>query len=332
MLGLARTLGLADRRGECIYSACPHYSRCFIERSIRQARKAEIVVANHALVMVQALTGEDLGRLPTRFIFDEGHHVFDAADSAFAAHLSGLETHMLRRWLLGADRGSRSARRIRGLQRRFEELVGADEAAKALLDDALRRAAILPGDSWLARLQEGLPQGPCEAFLAAVRRQVLARSDHPESPYGLEVYSQPASPELLEATPRLAQALADLIEPLKGLKAHLLKRLEQEAADLDSETRRRIEALALSLERRALLPLAAWRDMLQALLEETPEDFCDWLALERSDGRDRDVGLYRHWIDPTKPFAEALMARIHGLVITSATLTDRAPKRCRKRR
>ena len=57
LLGRARTLGLADRRGECIFSACPHYSRCFIERAVRRARRADIVIANHALVMVQAALG-----------------------------------------------------------------------------------------------------------------------------------------------------------------------------------------------------------------------------------------------------------------------------------
>src|SRR3546814_12325287 len=54
LFGPLRTLGLADRRGECIYSACQHYKKCFIERSVRAARQAEIVIANHALVMIQA--------------------------------------------------------------------------------------------------------------------------------------------------------------------------------------------------------------------------------------------------------------------------------------
>ena len=34
LLGRGRTLGLTDRRGECIYSACQHYGKCFIERGI----------------------------------------------------------------------------------------------------------------------------------------------------------------------------------------------------------------------------------------------------------------------------------------------------------
>ncbi|MFQ5776367.1 MAG: helicase C-terminal domain-containing protein, partial [Kiloniellaceae bacterium] len=42
----------------------------------------------------------------------------------------------------------------------------------------------------------------------------------------------------------------------------------------------------------------------------------------RIDGRDVDVGMHRHWIDPTRPFAETLLGQAHGAVITSATLTD----------
>ena len=110
LIGRNRTLGLADRRGECIYSACDHYRHCFIERSIRRARRASIVIANHALTMIQAArAGENEGELPLRYVFDEGHHLFDAADSAFAGHLTGLEAAELRRWLIGAE-GGRHAR------------------------------------------------------------------------------------------------------------------------------------------------------------------------------------------------------------------------------
>ena len=87
----AQSLGLTDRRGECIYSACPHYKRCFIERSVRAGRNASIVIANHALVLHQAAVDHALGVATTeeeeaapggirRIVFDEGHHLFDAAD------------------------------------------------------------------------------------------------------------------------------------------------------------------------------------------------------------------------------------------------------------
>ncbi len=56
-----------------------------------------MVIANHALVLAQAarashgLGGLDDTRMPTRIVFDEGHHLFDAADSAFSAELTGAE-------------------------------------------------------------------------------------------------------------------------------------------------------------------------------------------------------------------------------------------------
>jgi ATP-dependent DNA helicase DinG len=62
--------------------------------------------------------------------------------------------------------------------------------------------------------------------------------------------------------------------------------------------------------------------MCRALGSETPPQFVDWLGIERAWGRDVDVGLHRHWVDPMVPFAEAVAARAHGLLVTSATLRD----------
>ena len=156
LLGYARTLGLADRRGECVYSACRHYHKCFIEKTVRRARRAEIVVANHALVMTQAaLGGLDDAYLPMRYVFDEGHHVFAAADAAFSARLSGRETAELRRWLLGAeDGGGRQRGRARGLKRRIGDLTVTDDAAEAATDLAPQEAA------------QGTQGGPVHALVA----------------------------------------------------------------------------------------------------------------------------------------------------------------------
>jgi ATP-dependent DNA helicase DinG len=46
------------------------------------------------------------------------------------------------------------------------------------------------------------------------------------------------------------------------------------------------------------------------------------MALDRLDGAETDVSVNRHWIDPGAPFAEAVAQPAHGLVVTSATLTD----------
>ena len=321
LLGRPRTLGLADRRGECIYSACQHYHRCFIERSIRRAKRAQIVIANHALVMVQAaLGGDDDTVLPTRLVFDEGHHVFDAADNAFSAHLSGGEGEELRRWLLGAEGGRAS--RARGLKRRVEDLAAGDEQAVGALDQALAAARELPGDGWPARLAEARPAGALERFLDKVRGQVYARTSRHQDVHGLETELHPPIDGLVETGAEAAAALRKLRAPLERLHTRLLRRLETDAETLDSTTRQRIEAIGRSLNRRALVPLAGWIAMLDALAAATPPEFVDWLQIERIDGRDLDVGMYRHWIDPTRPFALAVIEPAHGAAITSATLTD----------
>src|SRR5262249_10371987 len=116
---------VADRRGECVHSSCPHFRRCFVEKNIRKARQARIVIANHALVMAQAaLGGLDDGTVPTRYVFDEGHHLLASADGAFAVRLSGREGRELRRWIVGAEDGRGS--RARGLRRRIGDLVERD--------------------------------------------------------------------------------------------------------------------------------------------------------------------------------------------------------------
>ena len=321
LVGRERTLGLTDRRGECIYAACPHYGRCFIERSQRKARRARLVVANHALVLAQAAGANDDNLPTTRIVFDEGHHLFEAADNAFAQHLSGRETAELRRWLLGSD-GGRNATRLRGLQRRLEDLVLDDAPAAEALEALLLAARALPGEGWRQRLDEGRPQGTTEVFLEAVRQQVLARADRIEDGYDLECDSQPPAPAVLQAAARLDAQLGLLQRPAAELLGRLTAILDEGAETLDADQRRRLEGAIRSLQRRALDPVLGWRAMLASLSGDTPPQFVDWMAVERTEGRAVDLGLYRHWLDPLQPFAEVVVKPAHGLVVTSATLTD----------
>jgi ATP-dependent DNA helicase DinG len=315
---------LADRRGECIHSACPHYKQCFVEHSIRRAKTATLVVANHALVMVQAALGGGEDGKPLRLVFDEGHHLFDAADAAFSADLTGGETAELRRWLLGAE-GGRS--RARGLARRMEELVGDRPDLLMPLEEALQAARALPGPGWPSRLAENDPRGGAESFLHAVRRQVVARTQEKDAGYGAECDIHPQNPDIPDAADAFAEALQRLHAPLQVLRDRLHARLEDEAEELELGDRIRIEAAVRGIERRALMPLAAWGAMLNTLRSpprapgQRP-DYVDWFALERREGREVDAGMFRHHLDPTEPFATVVAAPAHGVLITSATLRD----------
>ncbi len=410
LFGPSAATGLADRRGECIHGACPHYKACFVEHTIRRARTADLVVANHALVMAQAAWacssqrghGGDAGdeALPTRYVFDEGHHIFAAADGAFSAELSGLEAAELRRWLLGAE-GGRS--RARGLRRRLDDLVANRPELEAPLDAALLAARALPAPGWSLRLAEDDPaasppalpprargsnapepdaaaldangphataepaaltgapaDNPTEAFLRLLRRQILARIAGSGEPgrfasnpgaFAPECDLHPVSEPLARAAERLERALGRIAEPLRTMQERLAARLDDEAEELDPATRARIEAMSRTLRRRAAGRLDAWRAMLKATAEDPPapgarpehvhllrldrrrpagtrSDAASLPGLATSPGRaatpllDRDVGLHRHWLDPTIPFAATLAAAAHGLLVTSATLRD----------
>ena len=334
LFGQGLAWGLADRRGECIHAGCPHWRRCFVEHTIRRARTADLVVANHALVMAQAAWGGiDDGSVPTRYVFDEGHHVFDAADGAFSAEFSGVEGAELRRWLLGAE-GGRS--RARGLRRRLEEVVAGKAELEAPLEAIVQAARALPGPGWTMRLVEdegGLLEGeranPSEAFLRVARVQLLARTES-ESAYAgsRECDLYPVGPDLPGVAGLLVRALERIAVPVKTLADRLEARLVDEAEELEEAMRNRIEAAARTLRRRAFDLLGAWVAMLRSVSGEPPApgrrpEHVLFLRLERRDGRtDSNVGLHRHWLDPTIPFVMTLAQPAHGMLVTSATLRD----------
>lgn len=347
---------LVDRRGECVHAGCAHYRTCFVEKAIRASRKADIVIANHALVLTQAaFDGARAARgKPAdveaaslkRIVFDEGHHLFDAADSAFSAALSGQEAAELRRWI----RGPEGRRRGRGLDQRLGDMLSDNEVAYAALGDAIRAAAQLPGEGWSARIspppswdddpQDALwdppasrapinsPHGPVEIFLAAVLDQLKARADQKSE--GMECAARPAIDAVKDAALGAARALQALETPLIALSKALEAMLDEEAGDLVTADRARIEGALRGLDRRARMQLPAWRAMLQDLQDEADDPkFVDWFETVNAPGpggagRIADVSFRRHWIDPTEPLEGAVLRPAHGVLVTSATLADMA--------
>lgn len=331
----ASAANLVDRRGECIHAGCAHYRTCFVEKAIRGSRRADIVIANHALVLTQAaFDGARAARgskadnetsLLKRIVFDEGHHLFDAADSAFSAALSGAEAAELRRWIRGPEgRG----RRGRGLEARLLDVLGGSEDGKQLLFDATKAAAALPGEGWSGRIAppngEVNPSGPIESFLVAVIDQLRARSA--ASDVGMECAARPALDLVRETAREAAAAIAKIEAPLLALARHLEDVLDQEAATLGPSERARIEGALRGLDRRARMTLPAWRSMLRAIDEDSDDDpdFVDWFEATFLYGRVVDAACRRHWVDPTEPLTNAVIAPAHGVLVTSATLADPA--------
>ncbi|MCL6249499.1 ATP-dependent DNA helicase [Altererythrobacter sp. KTW20L] len=312
---------LTDQRGECIYAGCPHYRKCFIERAARASAQADLVIANHALVMVNAARGRDHAQRPTRIVFDEGHHVFEAADSTFAAALTGAETVELKRWILGPERGSKGRRR--GLAARLADVASYDEVGGKAVAAACHAAEALPTQGWLQRLAEGQPSGPLEELFTAVRATTYARDESgQDAGYAIETEAAQLDGAFVELAQQAGIALSEIRTPLIRLGVRLEALLTDGPDWLDGQGRARIEGARHSLTWRIDM-LSAWESLLQRMGGPADPDFVDWLAVDRSDARDYDVGLHRRYLDPMKPFAQTVLAGTHGVMLTSATLCDR---------
>ena len=206
------------------------------------------------------------------------------------------------------------------------EVLGDRDDAKQALVDATRGAAILPGEGWSGRIAppngEINPLGPIEAFLVAVIEQLRARAQ--PSDVGMECAARPALDRVRETARAAAAALAKVEAPLLALARHLEEVLDEEAATLTTSDRARIEGALRGLDRRARMTLPAWRSMLRASDEDAEDDpdFVDWFDATFLYGRVVDAACRRHWVDPTEPLTNAVIAPAHGVLVTSATLAD----------
>ncbi len=272
-------------------------------------------------MLIEAVRGR--GETQARYVFDEGHHLFHAADSTFSLALSGAECIELRRWVVGPE-GSRKGRR-RGLSARLADVGSYDDAAGLAIEAAVQAAKQLPGDDWLSRITGETPHGPLEALLVAARAMVFARAEEgrkaseADPGYGLEAELADPSPALVEAAQAAGDALAALLDPLRRVDRRLDDLVGDPPDWMDGEARNRIEGSRMALGRR-METLAGWIALLTRVGGPGEPDFVDWLAVDRFDGREYDIALRRHWLDPTRPLADHVLKPAHGALITSATL------------
>jgi ATP-dependent DNA helicase DinG len=106
------------------------------------------------------------------------------------------------------------------------------------------------------------------------------------------------------------------------LTSVLKKQLEDPENPPDPTTRQRLDAAIRGIERRGGIQLGSWCALLRDLGDPVRAESVEWLALERFDGNEIDIALNRNWVDPGIPFAHYVAQPAHGIVVTSATLTD----------
>ncbi len=81
---------------ECSGRSCPFYTRCFIQKARERSLRANLVIANHSLVLAELAADQPIS-IPAhaQLVFDEAHNLEDAATNFFSKRLSSHEVTSL---------------------------------------------------------------------------------------------------------------------------------------------------------------------------------------------------------------------------------------------
>ena len=298
----------------CLRAKCPHFQQCHYQRARRAGASADLIVVNHALffsdlaVRIVTENFSDSAVLPSykRVIFDEAHHIEDAATTRLGAETTRAGMF---RALSRIDRGGKGIlasinAALTGVPasvtaQRLRKRIGS--RARNLVDQA--RTAL---NEFFDLIE---PWTEARVGRGALR---LGRPAGPGEPGGPEPTDEPAIAESLE---RVLITLGDLARELDSLAEQLgeqddvLAAVEGRLLDLRG-SRTRLENIDRAL-RFCLLPGNA----------DGPP-LVRWLEVRRSSGV-RRVGNLVFAAAPVElgpTLATHLFGNIETAVLTSATL------------
>lgn len=283
---------------QCTGRRCGHFGACAFFRSRRELENADVIVANHDLVLADlALGGGAILPDPADciFVFDEGHHLPEKALSHFAHRFA---VHGCLRWL---------------------------KTLRTSLTDLHQGLAVQPT---VARLLTSLPElihslEPTLGDVFSVGHQLAGR------PNGLA--DEEATHQLRFEKGQIPDALREQAQQLLVMFASLSRCLEsisdilRESLDPDKQTgldREQAETwlpLVALLHGRALEAHALWQAFSeQDAANEAPS--ARWITLSRVVG-EPEIEFSASPVSAAHTLAKHLWGRCHGAVVTSATLT-----------
>ena len=129
---------------ECGGRRCPFYSKCFIRKARRNAADAHLIVANHALVLVEGADSGGGGILPAygRLVVDEAHNLEATATEYLSREFSLPElTRILSRLVRGGKgRRARAGGVLAGVERQLQKGAVVESATAQILMRVVSRA------------------------------------------------------------------------------------------------------------------------------------------------------------------------------------------------
>ncbi|MCL5676701.1 MAG: DEAD/DEAH box helicase family protein, partial [Firmicutes bacterium] len=292
---------VASETETCLGPKCPFHARhCYYYRNRREAEEADILVANHSLVLADLGMGRQLLPKYSRLILDEAHHLEDTAtkqwglevsQGALLRHLGGL-----------AASGRRGGRRGRpGFLAQMKKSLRLDGSDGAEVREMLNQA----GDQ--AKEALSAAEDVFDALTALGDR--LGKRDDDGGSRTMRLRDEVR--ELAEYRP-VDSARANLAARLRGL-GRILGDLGARLTDSPVPTGL-LDSLLLELDQYAAASYQYATD-LDFILCAQGEGYVHWLELSRS------AVLRAAPIQVGELLREKLFEPLSTVVLTSATLT-----------
>ena len=281
---------------QCTNRRCSHFSACAFFRARRQLEQADIIVANHDLVLADLSLGGGLV-LPSPsdciYVFDEAHHLPDKALDHFH-HRTPINQTL--RWLGNLKKSLTELNAALGSQPTIGRLLA---RMPELLADIEPRLGEVFG---LGHQLADLPNGAGED----VTNHRFERGQAPEALKELGHNLLKGFAELSRALEQIADILRESLDPEK-------------ATGLPKENAEDWLPLVALLHGRALEAHALW----EAIGLSDPADgppHARWLTFERFNG-EPEMTVSASPVSAAETLARHLWGACFGAVLTSATLT-----------
>ncbi|SFH79102.1 ATP-dependent DNA helicase DinG [Modicisalibacter xianhensis] len=281
---------------QCTNRRCSHFSACAFFRARRHLDQADIIVANHDLVLADLALGGGIVLPPPKdciYVFDEGHHLPDKALEHFY-HRFGVNATL--RWLRTLKKSLTELNAALATQPTLARLLAGFPELIAALEPRLGEAFALGH-----QLAE-LPQGAGED----TRHHRFAMGRAPEP--------------LRELASALVVPFAELARNLETMADILRESLDPEkSTGLAKEQAEPWLPLVALLHGRAMEAHALWQAMAADDREGEPPQ-ARWLTFEQQGG-DSELTFSASPVSAAETLARYLWGSCFGAVITSATLT-----------
>jgi len=295
---------------ECQGPDCPHQRRCFLQAARRKALSADLVVANHAVVMSELDAGD---RRPpvlpphAHIIFDEAHNLESVATNGLAHEVSLRRIRFVLNRLWRTGRGKKKRGVVPTLLRDLEKGIPGDDESRELalafakmLGRAIEQTQI-PLPAFFNELATFLRQNrPVSERRIRPERRLAGQWDH--------IFA--AKETMLVALAAVAQAADGLVEALEDMGG---EEEEDEEGDIPD----------LAVFRKEVWASAVWlreftEDVELVLKAENPE-FVYWV--ESAPPAQGDARAWAAPIHVGELLNEKLFARKKTVIFTSATLS-----------